>query len=634
MTIRHAYLALLLLAVLAGASYGDTTRLLLIGAGGYVDNERVFGPGHHAIGDTITIPLTNDAVSNGSWPYDNPNNEIAGVFGLGATTSIVQVPTSVGNSGAFITTENYGTRSVYTAKVQGITLRGPTEWDMGQFPCNPAGVTSGTAQGAGAGNNQIQLAAALTYADDLLNGCVVYIASGQGAGQSRTISDYVGSTDTATVSSNWTVNPNNTSVYSIQRKAQAGSSSTIQLWQGESYTDDQINGYQLHIYKGTGAGQVRTVSDYVAATDTATVSVNWTTTPDATSRYQVLLPEMATAIKLDAVESLVEDCQIRLVRGPAMTFAKSSASGYWLPEYRATGNRITHCFTGIRAGTDARYSDNIIDNCRDYCLELPQYAGAVQSTGNHYYGARTAIKVTDAEGFHSTNDVFSDATEYGLHLVGFSHGALITGGYSQHCGLRSVLCGANFLSMANCAIRVQNETDDNPDVAGLEISGKQFQFLGGHVMLSAYNTGDSNNYVPHGSTAFVFSNVDSYNGQGARDAYIRTAIDSFGSGGATPHEHGLEYRTAAVGHDIEILWRPDLNVNTRLLVVDAAARAGMKNNHITFRGSGLEAAIATPADYIDIPSGGLDASNVITIIDTLHGDGETNAVVLDPATEY
>lgn len=70
--------------------------------------------------------------------------------------------------------------------------------------------------------------------------------------------------------------------------AQAGStSSTIVLATGASSTNDAYNGMYVRITGGTGSGQVRLITDYVGSTRTATVSPNWTTTPDATSTYSV-----------------------------------------------------------------------------------------------------------------------------------------------------------------------------------------------------------------------------------------------------------------------------------------------------------------------------------------------------------
>jgi len=74
-------------------------------------------------------------------------------------------------------------------------------------------LASGTAQSGT--STTIQLAASESFADDILNGNIVKITGGTGAGQSRMISDYVGSTDTATVGEAWATTPDNSSTYEI-----------------------------------------------------------------------------------------------------------------------------------------------------------------------------------------------------------------------------------------------------------------------------------------------------------------------------------------------------------------------------------------------------------------------------------
>ena len=71
---------------------------------------------------------------------------------------------------------------------------------------------TGTAQ-AGA-STTITLASTASAVDDFYNGLTLYITSGTGAGQSRVITDYVGSTKVATVAA-WVINPDVTSVYAI-----------------------------------------------------------------------------------------------------------------------------------------------------------------------------------------------------------------------------------------------------------------------------------------------------------------------------------------------------------------------------------------------------------------------------------
>lgn len=69
--------------------------------------------------------------------------------------------------------------------------------------------------------------------------------------------------------------------------AQAGAASTVTLDANHAAVDDIYNGQQIRVIAGTGAGQARTISDYVGSTKVATVSVAWVTTPDNTSVYAI-----------------------------------------------------------------------------------------------------------------------------------------------------------------------------------------------------------------------------------------------------------------------------------------------------------------------------------------------------------
>ena len=72
-----------------------------------------------------------------------------------------------------------------------------------------------------------------------------------------------------------------------QGTMQAGSTSTTAVLRaGASFADDVLIGATIHITSGTGIGQRRVVTDWVSATDTATVDT-WQTTPDNTSVYKV-----------------------------------------------------------------------------------------------------------------------------------------------------------------------------------------------------------------------------------------------------------------------------------------------------------------------------------------------------------
>jgi hypothetical protein len=72
---------------------------------------------------------------------------------------------------------------------------------------------TGTAQAGGA--STITLAAGASAADDAYTGMTIRTTGGTGSGQSRVISDYVGSTKVATVAEAWTTPPDATTTYSI-----------------------------------------------------------------------------------------------------------------------------------------------------------------------------------------------------------------------------------------------------------------------------------------------------------------------------------------------------------------------------------------------------------------------------------
>ena len=104
---------------------------------------------------------------------------------------------------------------------------GTTQWDVQQAGIDGAlehidvtaggtgyvNTNTGTAP-AGSIATTIKLAATASATDDIYNSMTVYISSGTGSGQIKVITDYVGSTKTATVAT-WTTIPDATSVYEI-----------------------------------------------------------------------------------------------------------------------------------------------------------------------------------------------------------------------------------------------------------------------------------------------------------------------------------------------------------------------------------------------------------------------------------
>ncbi len=70
----------------------------------------------------------------------------------------------------------------------------------------------------------------------------------------------------------------------------AATSNTVDLETGVASTVDDFYNHNLLVITGlTGAGQVRVIVDYVGSGNVATVSPPWTTNPDATSTYDIVI---------------------------------------------------------------------------------------------------------------------------------------------------------------------------------------------------------------------------------------------------------------------------------------------------------------------------------------------------------
>lgn len=156
-------------------------------------------------------------------------------------------------------------------------------------------LSGATAQAGGA--SSITLANAESATDDIHSENVVSIVAGTGAGQTRLIIEYDGSSRVATVDRPWAVQPDISSVYELlpfagillaaHGAATAGGASTITLASTALAVADSYVGSAIYISAGAGLGQTRLITAYTAGR-VATVSPAWDTQPDNTSAYKVL----------------------------------------------------------------------------------------------------------------------------------------------------------------------------------------------------------------------------------------------------------------------------------------------------------------------------------------------------------
>jgi hypothetical protein len=169
------------------------------------------------------------------------------------------------------------------------------------------------AQGPGTGTNQIQFDTGASAVDGSYDPAGVAIVAGTGAGQTRLIYQYDGSTKIATVDRDWKVLPAADSEFIIfanpgrehvnEGLAQAGTINTITLNTLASNADGAYIDQTVFIRSGTGADQVRRVSAYNGTTKVATIETNWTTIPDTTSAY-TMLPTDSTAEILEDLATI------------------------------------------------------------------------------------------------------------------------------------------------------------------------------------------------------------------------------------------------------------------------------------------------------------------------------------------
>ena len=150
--------------------------------------------------------------------------------------------------------------------------------------------------------NQIQLASSESSVDGTFDPGVVGIISGTGAGQSRLILEYEGSTRLATLNRDWKIAPDITSEYIIlasegglhvnEGLAQGGGPSSITLNNLASDEDNIYNGQFAFLVSGPGQDQVGRITAYDGTSKVATITTTvngWSIEPDDTTGY-IMMP--------------------------------------------------------------------------------------------------------------------------------------------------------------------------------------------------------------------------------------------------------------------------------------------------------------------------------------------------------
>lgn len=156
------------------------------------------------------------------------------------------------------------------------------------------------------GSNQIQLASAESSVDGTFDPGIVGLIGGTGAGQSRMVLEYKGSTRIATLNRDWKIAPDATTEYIMlasagglhvnEGLAQGGGPTSVTLNSLASSTDNLYNGQFVFLVSGPGQDQVGRVTAYNGTTKVAeiiTTMNGWATQPTSATGY-IMMPILDT----------------------------------------------------------------------------------------------------------------------------------------------------------------------------------------------------------------------------------------------------------------------------------------------------------------------------------------------------
>ena len=140
--------------------------------------------------------------------------------------------------------------------------------------------------------------------------------------------------------------------------AQDGSATSITLESGASAVDDTYNTMSVWITSGTGANQLRTITDYNGTTKVATVAT-WTTNPDTTSVYEVMPSVSITTLEGSSAKARVSS--IDSVTGAIEEVTmKEVGTGYRSGTAVITGGAGSGCTLEPRFGPPGGHGKNVV----------------------------------------------------------------------------------------------------------------------------------------------------------------------------------------------------------------------------------------------------------------------------------
>lgn len=189
-------------------------------------------------------------------------------------------------------------RGTSTGTNSATTLNDTTQsWTANQFVGAQVLVTGAGARGTSTGGNaQFTLVDTnQNWSQNQFQGQYVVITSGTSAtglmatGQRAKILSNSSNTLNLVVENGWTTVPDNTNTYVIEPESGLVDSATANtlVGKGANWSGNQFTGMYVHITRGTGAGQVRKITD-TRLGNTLQIDSNWSIAPNETSAYEIV----------------------------------------------------------------------------------------------------------------------------------------------------------------------------------------------------------------------------------------------------------------------------------------------------------------------------------------------------------
>ena len=414
---------------------------------------------------TVVAPLLDadgDPVSPSS-----PDSEVSknGDTFADCTNEATEIATSSGVVYLTLTSTEM-TADIVTVRIQST---GAKTTVLTLYPRKLAVLTSGTCQGSN-DTGDIQLASGDSAVDDIYNGCLC-VAVIDGTTEARIINDYVGSTKVAEISPAWnTAQPDSNDTYTIYlpegRSVTAANTTHIS---GTSQTARDI-GASVLLSNGTGTGQVKLASGYVAMTwadigsPTTTVNLSGTTVKTATD-----------------VETDTADIQSRLPA--ALVSGRMSSDAVAISGSTTAADNVEANIGNLDAAVSSRGTSTLTQTQVTggaYALNSASFAfnSALDLTTTQKASVTTAataatpsVTVSDKTGFSLSSSGLAAVTTWTVAITGN-----ITGNLSGTIGGITAACAAQFFTLNSTktyadavAGSVVAEIADNAGGSGLTV---------------------------------------------------------------------------------------------------------------------------------------------------------------------